>query len=72
MSNMIYTKKIVVAGSNWTVDNKEDIYSGVISIDNFRIGFVLGELYGWLNMHSYMESINRKNGDEREIYQKTR
>jgi hypothetical protein len=36
----------LVAGGNWTVNEKEDIYSGVVRIDMIRIGFFLGELYG--------------------------
>jgi hypothetical protein len=36
----------LVAGGNWTVNDKEDIYSGVIRMDTVRIGFFLGELYG--------------------------
>jgi hypothetical protein len=35
-----------VAGGNWTVNDKEDIYSGVLRMDIVRIGFFLGELYG--------------------------
>jgi hypothetical protein len=34
-------KARIVAGGNWTVNDKEEIYSGVV-----RIGFFLGELYG--------------------------
>jgi hypothetical protein len=30
----------------WTVNDKEDIYSGVVRMDSVRIGFFLGELYG--------------------------
>jgi hypothetical protein len=36
----------LVAGGNWTVNDKEDIYSGVVRMDTVRIGFFLGELYG--------------------------
>jgi hypothetical protein len=39
-------KARLVAGGNWTVNNKEDIYSGVVRMDTVRIGFFLGELYG--------------------------
>jgi hypothetical protein len=39
-------KARLVAGGNWTVNDKEDIYSGVVRIDTLRIGFFLGELYG--------------------------
>ena len=35
-----------MAGGNWTVNDKEDIYSGVVRMDTIRIGFFLGELYG--------------------------
>jgi hypothetical protein len=36
----------LVAGCNWTVNEKEDIYSGAVRVDYVRIGFFLGELYG--------------------------
>jgi hypothetical protein len=36
----------LVAGGNWTVNEKEDIYSGVFRMVTVRIGFFLGELYG--------------------------
>ena len=39
-------KARLVAGGNWTVNEKEDIYSGVVRMDTVRIGFFLGELYG--------------------------
>jgi hypothetical protein len=29
----------LVAGGNWTVNDKEDIYSEVVSMDTVRIGF---------------------------------
>jgi hypothetical protein len=32
-------KARLVAGSNWTVNDKEDIYSGVVQMDTVRIGF---------------------------------
>jgi hypothetical protein len=38
-------KSRLVAGGNWTVYEKEDIYSGVIQMDTVRIGFYFGELY---------------------------
>jgi hypothetical protein len=38
-------KERLVAGGNWTVNDKEDIYSGVVRMDTVRIGFFLGELY---------------------------
>jgi hypothetical protein len=38
-------KARLVAGGNWTVNYKEDIYSGVVRMDTVRIGFFLGELY---------------------------
>ena len=34
------------AGDNGTVNEKEDIYSGVVRMDTVRIGVFLGELYG--------------------------
>jgi hypothetical protein len=39
-------KARLVAGGNWTVNDKEDIYSVVVRMDTVRIGFFLGELYG--------------------------
>jgi hypothetical protein len=39
-------KARLVAGGNWTVNDKEDIYSGVVRMDTVRIWFFLGELYG--------------------------
>jgi hypothetical protein len=38
-------KAILVAGGNRTVNDKDDIYSGVVRMDTVRIGFFLGELY---------------------------
>jgi hypothetical protein len=32
-------KARLVAGGNWTVHDKEDIYSGVVRMDTVRIGF---------------------------------
>jgi hypothetical protein len=37
-------KARLVAGVNWTVNDKEDIYSGVVRMDTVRIGVFLGEL----------------------------
>jgi hypothetical protein len=39
-------KSRLVAGGNWTVNDREDIHSGVVRMDTVRIGFFLGELYG--------------------------
>jgi hypothetical protein len=39
-------KTRLVSDGNWTVNDKEDIYSGVVRMDTVRIGFFLGELYG--------------------------
>jgi hypothetical protein len=39
-------KTRLVAGGNWTANDKDDIYSGVVRMDTVRIGFFLGELYG--------------------------
>jgi hypothetical protein len=39
-------KARLVAGGNWTINDKEDIYSGVVRMDTERIGFFLGKLYG--------------------------
>jgi hypothetical protein len=32
-------KERIFAGDNWTVNDKEDIYSGVVCMDTVRIGF---------------------------------
>jgi hypothetical protein len=42
--DLIYKLRLV-SGGNLTVNDKEDIYSGVVRMDTVRIGF-LGELYG--------------------------
>jgi hypothetical protein len=39
-------KTRLVAGVNWTINDKDDIDSGVVRIDDVRIGFFLGYLYG--------------------------
>jgi hypothetical protein len=39
-------KARLVAGGDWTVHDKEDIYSGFVRMDTVRILFFLGELYG--------------------------
>jgi hypothetical protein len=39
-------KARLFAGGNWTVNDKEDIYSGIVRIDTVRIFFSLGKLYG--------------------------
>jgi hypothetical protein len=39
-------KARLVAGGNWTINDKENIYSGVVRMDTVRIEFFLGELYG--------------------------
>jgi hypothetical protein len=39
-------KARLVSNANWNVNDKEDIYSGVVKMDTVRIGFSLGELYG--------------------------
>jgi hypothetical protein len=39
-------KARLVAGGNWTINDKEDIYSEVVRKDIVRIGFFLGELHG--------------------------
>jgi hypothetical protein len=39
-------KARLVACGNWTVNDKEDIYSGVVRMDTVRIVFFLRELYG--------------------------
>jgi hypothetical protein len=38
----------VITGGNWTVNKKEDIYSGVVSMNTVGIRFFLGDLYGLL------------------------
>jgi hypothetical protein len=35
-------KARLVAAGNWTVNDKEDIYSGVVRMDTVKIGFFLG------------------------------
>jgi hypothetical protein len=45
-SNDLRHKARLVASGNWTVNDKEDIYSGVVRMDTVRIRFFLGELYG--------------------------
>jgi hypothetical protein len=32
-------KERLVAGGNWTVNDKDDIYSGVVRMDTVKIGF---------------------------------
>jgi hypothetical protein len=39
-------KAKLVAGGNWTVNDKGDFYSGILRMDTVRIGVFLGELYG--------------------------
>jgi hypothetical protein len=39
-------KARLVSGGNWTVNDKQDIYSGFVRMDTVRIRFFLGELYG--------------------------
>jgi hypothetical protein len=39
-------KSRLVAGGNWTVNDKEYIYSGVVCMHTVRIGVFLGKLYG--------------------------
>jgi hypothetical protein len=59
-------KARLVAGVNWTVNDKEEIYSAVVRMDTVRIGFFLGELYRLhvvyvtSEMPSYMEKQRRK------------
>jgi glyceraldehyde-3-phosphate dehydrogenase/erythrose-4-phosphate dehydrogenase len=42
--NPRHKARLVVVG-NWTVKDKEDIYSGVVRMDTVRIRFFLGDLY---------------------------
>jgi hypothetical protein len=37
--SIIRHKSRLVAGVNWTLNDKEDIYSGVVRMDTVRIGF---------------------------------
>jgi hypothetical protein len=46
VKNDLRHKARLVAGGNWTVNDKADIYSGIVRMDTVRIGFFLGELYG--------------------------
>jgi hypothetical protein len=39
-------KARLVAGGNWTDPSKEDIYSGVVSLDTIRLGFALASANG--------------------------
>jgi hypothetical protein len=39
-------KARLVSGGNWTLNDNEDIYSGVVYMDTVGIGLFLGELYG--------------------------
>jgi hypothetical protein len=39
-------KQRIVSGGNWTVNDKEDIYSGVVRMDTVRFGFFLRDLNG--------------------------
>jgi hypothetical protein len=39
-------KERLVVGGNRTINDKEDIYSGVIRMDPVNIGFFLGKSYG--------------------------
>jgi hypothetical protein len=39
-------KARLVSSSNWTVNDKEVIYSGAVCMESVRFGFFLGELYG--------------------------
>jgi hypothetical protein len=54
-------KAKLVAGGNWTVNDKEDIYSGVIRMNTVRIGFSYGSCMDFhvvhvtLEMPAYME-----------------
>jgi hypothetical protein len=38
-------KARLVSGGNWTVNDKENIYSGVVHMDTVSIGFFLGGMY---------------------------
>jgi hypothetical protein len=54
-------KSRLVAGGNWTVNDKEDIYSGVVRMDTVSIGFDLESCMDFHVVHvtsempSYME-----------------
>jgi hypothetical protein len=39
-------KARLVAGGNWMVNHKENIYTGVFHVNTVIIGFFLGEFYG--------------------------
>jgi hypothetical protein len=39
-------KARLVTGGNWTENEKEDIYSGVVQMDTVRIRFFIGESFG--------------------------
>jgi len=38
-------KTRLVAGGNWTEPPKEDVYSGVVSLDTIRLGFALSAMH---------------------------
>jgi hypothetical protein len=40
-------KARVVSGDDWNVNDKDDIYSGVVCMDTLRIGFFFRGLYGF-------------------------
>jgi hypothetical protein len=56
----------LVAGGNWTVNDKEDTYSGVVRMDTVRIGFSQESCMDFhvvqvtSEMPSYMEKQKRK------------
>jgi hypothetical protein len=59
-------KERLVAGGNWTVNDKEDIYSGVVRMDAVRIVFSKESCMDFHVVHvtsempSYMEIQKRK------------
>jgi hypothetical protein len=59
-------KEKLVAGGNWTLNDKEDIYSGVVRMDTVRIGFSKETSMDFHVVHvtseipSYMEKQKRK------------
>jgi hypothetical protein len=60
-------KARLVANGNWTVNDKEDIYSGVFRMDTVRMGFFLGELY-LLHVVHVTSEISSYMKHKREIY----
>jgi hypothetical protein len=54
-------KARLVVGDNWTVNDKEDIYSGVVLMEAVRIGVFLSEMdFHVVHVTSEMPSYTEK------------